>query len=105
VEAGWVAFDASTKPWRRRWGRYFYAYVQTVGPTVEHGYHGCLAVEEDGVDASVLVYTLVYDERGLNPAVRDDGRSQLTRRFQGRLQAMSVYVDSASETHPQFSDH
>lgn len=73
-------------------GRHFYVYVQTEGPMADLGYHGCLAVEDDGADHSVLVYTLVYDEHRLEPAVRESERSRLTRRFQDRLRGMSRYV-------------
>jgi hypothetical protein len=76
-------------------GRHFYVYHQIVGPMADLGYHGCLAVQADGADHSVLVYTVLYEERKLEPARREGERSRLTRRFQDRLLAMSHYVAAA----------
>jgi hypothetical protein len=81
-------------------GRHFYVYVQIEGAMAHLGYHGCLAVEEVGADHSLIVYTLVYDEEGLDPARRESERGRLTRRFQDRLQAMSEYVALSSEAPP-----
>ena len=75
-------------------GRQFYAYAQTQGPMAALGYHGCVAVEDDGPDQSVIVYTLVYDEPSMPAEERAGHRERLTGRFGGAVQAMARYARS-----------
>jgi len=72
-----------------------YTYWQTAGNMAPMGYHGTLAVEQDGADKSKLVYTLFYDQAAMaSDATRASERERLTSRFQAALDTMKTLAEA-----------
>ena len=73
--------------------RHSYTYAQTVGPMSPHAYHGCVACEPSGENSTDIVYTLVYNQTGIEPDKREVERERLKARFSGAVDAMRRIVE------------
>jgi hypothetical protein len=73
--------------------KYSYTYGQTVGPNKGIDYHGTLAFEPVGKNASRANYTLVYDQ-SLVPAEKRDSFKAGFQRFQGFLDTMKQMAEA-----------
>lgn len=71
-------------------GAFSYTYAQTHGPMSAHAYHGCVTCEASGADACVIVYTLVYDQSGIDPSLRISEQERLSKRFAMAVDAMRL---------------
>jgi hypothetical protein len=72
-----------------------YTYLQTVGSMVPFAYHGTLAVEPAGKGASVLHYTLFYDQGAMaSDTVRASEKARMSTRFQTALETMKSLAEA-----------
>lgn len=72
-----------------------YTYLQTVGARASYDYHGTLSVEPGpNARSSKIVYTLVYDQGGMDEKTRNDTRTGLETRFQGAVESMKKLAEA-----------
>ena len=72
-----------------------YTYLQTVGARAHYNYHGTLSVEPGpSAGSSKIVYTLVYDQGGMDAKTRNDTRTGLETRFQGAVESMKKLAEA-----------
>ena len=73
--------------------QYSYTYGQTLGPNKGIDYHGTLAFEPAGKNASKATYTLVYDQ-SLVPAEKRESFKAGFQRFQGFLDTIKAMAEA-----------
>jgi len=71
-----------------------YTYCQTVGGSKDYQYHGTLAVEPAGRNASRIDYTLLYDQALVPAEKRDTMHTGLATRFQTFVDKMKAMAEA-----------
>src|SRR4051812_3801853 len=71
-----------------------YTYGQTVGGNKDFDYHGTLAVEPAGRNASRINYTLVYDQSLVPAEKRETMPTGMRTRFQGFVDKMKAMAEA-----------
>jgi len=71
-----------------------YTYSQIVGGNKGIDYHGTLAVEPAGRNASRITYTLLYDQSLVAAEKRDAMRPGMTTRFQSFVDKMKAMAEA-----------